>query len=731
MSVSGLSSGNFDVAGITYDLSVGLDQDSGTAGEVLLSGGTGRPMSWGSNSASIPKSLVKGLNIGMTTDAGDVTEFDGLVRTTISSTNTIPTATLPLAIDGDANITLNNDSTLQVIGNDLSVVKVPNTLTIIPVVGDTIVYDGSAVKSITLSDADTTYIADKGVEIDLSTTPDTIIAKVDSDAAPTLRNDYNSNELAVLRVPHNLTPNLGIEYQSGLTSYDGSAQTTIITKVDDTTPADQTISNTGGIGFDELKVLRVPNKLTAGSNITYNTGTTYDGSGAITISATDTNTEYTGTAPIDVSVSDVISLNKDGTLTTISDNLSVVKVPNTLKADGAINSTLSIGESTTGTFDGSAIKTIQVLKVPNTLTFTGYDTGTFDGSSAESINLVDTNTEYTATQPVRISAGNVISLGMDDYPDGTETIKVISNELSVARVPNKLTAGSNITFDTGSTYDGSGAITISATADTTLNLIADDGIKIVTSGNDRTISASIDTDTLQFITALGGPLPDEISVKAVPQYLTAGTGISFSTGTQYNGSTAVTISTAATGGATYLSYPHTNTFTIPYISTNPHSATSATLLALNLSGRYLASTTSISATATSYKIEISMPLNHDQSTIKGTTFYRLDKDTTGTNPYGTSNNQNGINIVVRNYNTSPSAPDNRYNGIITSEIIITGLVVGTSYAFCPAFAYHPTSGTSSSASIITGHQVGQFVITATPFSNGTIAPAPAESGDDY
>ena len=629
MSVSGLSSGNFDVAGITYDLSVGLDQDSGTAGEVLLSGGTGRPMSWGSNSASIPNSLVKGLNIEMTTAGGDVTEFDGLVRTTITGKNTIPTATLPLAIDGNANITLNKDSTLQVVGNDLSVKKVPNTLTIIPVAGDTIVYDGSAVKSITLSDADTTYIADKGVEIDLSTTPHTIKAKVDSDAEPTLRNDYNSDELAVVRVPHNLTPNLGIEYQSGLTSYDGSAQTSVITKVDDTTPADQTISNTGGTGADELNVLRVPNKLTAGSKITFNTGTTYDGSGAITISATDTNTEY------------------------------------------------------------------------------------------------------TATQPVRISAGNVISLGMDDYPDGTETIKVISNELSVARVPNKLTAGSKITFDTGTTYDGSGAITISATADTTLNLIADDGINIVSTGDDRTISANIDTNTLQFITdTLGGPLPDEISVKAVPQYLTAGTGISFSTGTKYNGSTAVTISTAATGGATYVSYPHINTFLIPYISTNPHSATSATLLALNLSGRYLASTTSISATATSYKIEISMPLNHDQSTIKGTTFYRLDKDTTGTNPYGTSNNQSGINIVVRNYNTSPSAPDNRYNGIITSEIIITGLVVGTSYAFCPAFAYHPTSGTSSSASIITGHQVGQFVITATPFSNGTIAPAP-ESDDDY
>ena len=88
MSVSGLSSGNFDQAGITYDLSVGLDQDSGTAGQVLISGGTGRPMSWGSNSANLPNALVKGTNITMTTAGGDVTEFDGLVRTTISATDT-------------------------------------------------------------------------------------------------------------------------------------------------------------------------------------------------------------------------------------------------------------------------------------------------------------------------------------------------------------------------------------------------------------------------------------------------------------------------------------------------------------------------------------------------------------------------------------------------------------------------------------------------------------------
>jgi hypothetical protein len=55
--------------------------------------------------------------------------------------------------------------------------------------------------------------------------------------------------------------------------------------------------------------------------------------------------------------------------------------------------------------------TINCIKVPNTLTFTGYDTGTFDGSSALSINLVDTNTTYSAGDNINIGGpGNSISV---------------------------------------------------------------------------------------------------------------------------------------------------------------------------------------------------------------------------------------------------------------------------------------------------------------------------------
>lgn len=141
---------------------------------------------------------------------------------------------------------------------------------------------------------------------------------------------------------------------------------------------------------DTINCLKVPNALTAGTNISFSSGTTYDGSSALTISATNTDTTYTGTDPIDISGSNVISVAYDD---------------DTIILDG--------GE-------------LAVDHVPNTLTFTGYDTGTFDGSTALSINLVDTNTTYTG--------GSNISV-------------------NTATTPNKIDLDSSITFMRGITYD--------------------------------------------------------------------------------------------------------------------------------------------------------------------------------------------------------------------------------------------------------------------------------------
>lgn len=331
---AGISDGVFDRLEIIQDLGVGQDQDFGTSGQVLISGGENEGLRWGSNSATLPNKLNKsGSNIVMTktSDGSVVSFFDGSVETNIASTNTIyqadrgveiNTATSPDTIQANVDgTTIKNTGGAS--SDELNVVKVPNAITFVSDGSGATsgTYDGSGAITIEIGDTNTSYIADKGVEINTATSPDTIQAKVDDAVAgsQTIRNDYNSDELRVLRVPNNLTTNLGVEYQSGITSYDGSVQTTIITKVDGTT-----MNNSAGSGSDELNVLKLPNKLNAD------------------------------------------------------------------------NKTITIGGSLTGYFDGDGAKTIAVAKVPNTLTIIdGSTTIIYDGSVAKSITIVQGSIDHT------------------------------------------------------------------------------------------------------------------------------------------------------------------------------------------------------------------------------------------------------------------------------------------------------------------------------------------------
>ena len=60
-----------------------------------------------------------------------------------------------------------------------------------------------------------------------------------------------------------------------------------------------TINNSGGTG-QQNQVLKVPNALNKGTNITFSAGTTYDGSAAITIGAVNTDTTYQGGTNISI-----------------------------------------------------------------------------------------------------------------------------------------------------------------------------------------------------------------------------------------------------------------------------------------------------------------------------------------------------------------------------------------------------------------------------------------------
>lgn len=95
---------------------------------------------------------------------------------------------------------------------------------------------------------------------------------------------------------------------------------------------------------------------------------------------------------------------------------------------------------------------------------------------SQTITINDTDTTYTAGNGIQISGSNQIQTKTDNI-----TIRDSGggsgNNLEVIKVPNALTAGTNITFSSGTTYDGSAAITISSTnttysAGTNLNLVS-------------------------------------------------------------------------------------------------------------------------------------------------------------------------------------------------------------------------------------------------------------------
>tara|TARA_R110000850_G_scaffold36024_2_gene95572 strand:+ start:1548 stop:2891 length:1344 start_codon:yes stop_codon:yes gene_type:complete len=227
---------------------------------------------------------------------------------------------------------------------------------------------------------------------------------------------------------------------------------------------------------------------------------------------------------------------------------------NTLWIDGgaidredltAADTTITI--SGTGSYDGQVARTIQTNKVPNALTAgtnVGFSSGTtYDGSSALTITSTDTNTQLVLAEGSGITITNIGGLNRRIAANiDADTINFDGDELTVSKVPNALIAGTNISFSSGTTYDGSSAITITSTdTNTQLNLTEGNGITISnTGGVNRTITLNADSSTLSNNVGSG-----QAGVLKVPNALTAGTGISFNSGTTYDGSGAKTISATA------------------------------------------------------------------------------------------------------------------------------------------------------------------------------------------
>ena len=182
-------------------------------------------------------------------------------------------------------------------------------------------------------------------------------------------------------LPGALTAGTNLSLASGNASFDGTIADTlnataltitggngisvvggteILTDNDNTT-----INNSGGTG-QQNQVLKVPNALTF-------TGTstgTYDGSSALSINLTNTDTTYQGSSTINIDTS------------TTPDTINALKVPNTLTASTNI--------IFTNTDDGAAASS-------------------YDGSQPITIRATDTNTEYTAGTNLNL-AGTTFNL---------------------------------------------------------------------------------------------------------------------------------------------------------------------------------------------------------------------------------------------------------------------------------------------------------------------------------
>jgi hypothetical protein len=195
--------------------------------------------------------------------------------------------------------------------------------------------------------------AGTGISIDTTSDPDTISTNVKS---------LTLSGTAVQSSPQTFNPNANGGTQTitindtndVYTGGDGiaiSGSNEISADTDGTTT-----TNTGGSG-SQIAVLKVPNSLTAGTNISFSTGSTYDGSTAITISSTDTNTEYTAGTGLSLSVGNEFSINlTEGTGITISgaeisltnDTISGIELGNDL---GQLRLTI---RGATSTYDGSS-----------------------------------------------------------------------------------------------------------------------------------------------------------------------------------------------------------------------------------------------------------------------------------------------------------------------------------------------------------------------------------------
>ena len=254
-----------------------------------------------------------------------------------------------------------------------------------------------------------------------------------------------------------------------------------------------TINNTGGTGTQN-QVLKVPNALTAGTNISFSSGTTYDGSAAITLSATDTNTQLNLTAGNGIEIANTGGVNRtisakpdEDTLDFDSDELAVQKVPNALSAG------TNLSYSSGSTFDGAAARTINLATAPTNLDLTN------------STNIIHPPNvfDYAGDLRMSIEMGNFypnddssyFNIGVEDDLSAKihGTLKVLTSSLEVCGyfiIPNNYTATA-IRIDATSSSGASVSRTITAESITTYGATGYTSLGSITTNSEQTLTTSM------------------------------------------------------------------------------------------------------------------------------------------------------------------------------------------------------------------------------------------------
>ena len=291
----------------------------------------------------------------------------------------------------------------------------------------------------------------------------------------------------------------------------------------------------GGTGNTSGQAVSVANALTAGTNISFSSGTTYNGSAAITINASVPTQVYPGVGIANSTGS------AWGTSYSTTGSGTVVALATSPSFTTPILGTPTSGNFSTGTFTWP--------------TFNQNTSGTAAGLSA-TLAIASGGTNSTATATAG-GAGYGTGTAHAYTAAGTSGNALISAGAGAPAFGNLAlgTANTNVSGALTATNGGTGVATLTGIAKGN----GTSAFTAATSGTDYSAGTSaLGTGILKSTTTTGAltiavaadfPTLNQNttgSAGSVANALTAGTGISFSSGTTYNGSAAITISSSVT-----------------------------------------------------------------------------------------------------------------------------------------------------------------------------------------